>query len=140
MPELFCEEIAHRSGFTVSVGNWITPDGILIVGKSYETHHWETIKAHLEYEPETENHLAWMNQQVVNGYIRLVFRNDVLFQVGCEKKEDIWAEEPNVTAMRKILQKIPEIEIHIFSRSFYVIGESCDILSKEWNKLQIKET
>lgn len=140
MPELFCEEIAHRSGFTVSVGNWITPDGGLIAGKNYETHHWETIKEHTGYEPETENHLTWMNQQVTDGYIRLVFRNDVLFQVGCKKKEDIWAETPNVTAMRKILQKIPEIEIHIFSRTFYIIGISQDILSKKWNELQIKET
>lgn len=140
MPELFCEEIAHRSGFTVSVGNWITPDGALITGKNYDTHHWETIKEHFGYEPKTENHLKWMNQQVLDGYIRLVFRNDVLFQVGCKKKEDIWAGDSNVTVMRGILQKIPEIEIHIFSGTFYVIGISCDILSREWDRLQVKES
>lgn len=138
MPELFCEEVAHQSGFTVSVGNWITPDGTLITGKSYDTHHWETIKEHLGYEPETENHLVWMNQQITNGYIRLVFRNDVLFQVGCKKKEDVWAKNPNVTMMREILQKIPDIEIHIFSRTFYIIGMSCDILAREWSKLQVQ--
>jgi len=139
VPELFCEEIAHRAGFTVSVGNWITPDGALIAGKSYDTHHWETIKEHLGYEPETDNHLTWMNQQVTNGYIRLVFRNDVLFQVGCEKKEEIWAEIPNIIMMRNILQKISDIEIHMFSRAFYIIGLSRDILSKEWSELQVQE-
>ncbi len=139
MSELFCEEIAHRAGFTVSVGNWITPDGALIVGKSYDTHHWETIKKHLGFEPETENHLSWMNDQVTAGYIRLVFRNDVLFQVGCKKKEEIWKESPNNTMLRDILKKIPDIEIHIFSRTFYIIGLACDILVKDWSKLQIKE-
>ncbi len=139
MSELFCEEIAHRAGFTVSVGNWITPDGTLIAGKNYDTHHWETIKKHLEHEPETDNHLAWMNQQIAVGYIRLVFRNDVLFQVGCKKKEEIWEESANIIMMRTVLQKIPDIEIHIFSRTFYIIGLACDILERKWNKLQIKE-
>lgn len=139
MPELFCEEIAHRAGFTVSVGNWIAPDGALITGKNYETHHWETIKEHLGYESETTNHLTWMNQQVLEGYIRLVFRNDVLFQVGCKKKEEIWAESPNIITMRDILQKISDIEIHIFSRTFYIIGLSCNILAKKWKELQIQE-
>lgn len=140
MPELFCEEIAHRTGFTVSVGNWVTPEGTLIASQSYETHHWETIKEYLGYEPETNNHLTWMNQQITNGYIRLVFRNDVLFQVGCKKKEEIWTKSPNMITMRDILAKIPKIEIHIFSRTFYIIGLSCNILTKKWNELQVQET
>lgn len=140
MPELFCEEIAHRSGFTVPVGNWITPDGALITGRNCETHHWETIKEYIGYEPKTDNHLSWMNQKVAEGYIRLVFRNDVLFQVACNKKEEIWSEQPNITTMRDILQKIPDIEIHIFSRTLYIIGLSCDILAMEWSKLQVQET
>ena len=139
MPELFCEEIAHRAGFIVSVGNWITPDGILILGNSYETHHWETIKKFLNVEPVIENYLTWMNEKVYEGFIRLVFRNDVLFQVGCEKKEDIWSDEPNLTMMREILKRLPEIEIHIFSRTFYVIGLSKNILDKSLDKLQIQE-
>lgn len=139
MPELFCEEIAHRAGFTVSVGNWITPNGTLITGKSYDTHHWETIKEHLGYNIETDNHLTWMNQQVSEGYIRLVFRNDVLFQVGCETKEEIWAESLNFIMMRNILQKISDIEIHIFSKTFYIIGLACDILDKKWSNLQIQK-
>lgn len=139
MPELFCEEIAHQAGFIVSVGNWITPDGALIIGKNYDTHHLETIKEHLGYEPETDNHLTWMNQQIAAGYIRLVFRNDVLFQVKCKKKEEIWEESANIIMMRAILQKIPDIEIHIFSRTFYIIGLARDILAKEWHKLQIQE-
>jgi hypothetical protein len=137
--ELFCEEIAHKAGFIVSVGNWISPDGILITGEDYESHHWETIKKFLGYEPETDNHLSWMNEQVGLGYIRLVFRNDVLFQVGCSCKEEIWSDAPNMTMMRTVLERVPNIEIHIFSRTFYVIGKSQDILNKNLDALQIQE-
>lgn len=139
MSELFCEEVAHRAGFIVSVGNWISPDGILITGENYDSHHWETIKKYLKYEPEVDNHLAWMNQQIFNGFIRLVFRNDVLFQVGCETKEEIWNTSPNFVMMRKVLEKIPDIEVHIFSKGFYVIGTSRHILDKDMNNLQIQE-
>lgn len=138
MQKLFCEEIAHRAGFTVSVGNWIAPDGSLIAGKTYDTHHWETIQQHIGYTPETDNHLGWMNQQVGEGYIRLVFRNDVMFQVGCKKKEEIWDESPNMTMLREILKKIPDIEIHIFSRTFYIIGLSRNILEQNWKQLQVQ--
>ncbi len=139
LPELPCEEVAHRAGFVVSVGNWITPDGLLINGENYETHHWETIKAHFGYEPDTDNHLKWMNQRVLDGFIRLVFRDDVLFQVGCESKEDIWGDSLNIKKMRHILEKILDIEIHIFSKRFYVIGYSKDILDSNFEKLQIQE-
>jgi hypothetical protein len=137
--ELFCEEIAHRAGFIVSVGNWIAPDGSLITGDNYETHHWETIQKYFGYTPKTDNHLTWMNEKVAEGYLRLVFRNDVLFQVGCKKKEEIWDETPNMKAMREVLKKIPEIEIHIFSRTFYMIGSAQNILNKALDKLQIQE-
>jgi len=139
VPELFCEEIAHRAGFAVSVGNWIAPDGTLILGKSYDTHHWETIKSFLNIEPKTNNNLTWMNQKVSEGYIRLVFRNDVFFQVGCEKKEEIWSDEPNLKMMRNILKKLPEVEMHIFSRTFYIIGLSKHISSESLDRLQIQE-
>ncbi len=138
MSELFCEEIAHRAGFAVSVGNWITPEGALITGKSYETHHWETIKEHLGHIPDTDNHLRWMNEAVGRGYIRLVFRSDVLFQVECEK-EEIWGDGVSLKMMRLILGKIPEIEVHIFSRKFYIIGTGEDILEQNISKLQIQE-
>ncbi len=140
MPELFCEEIAHRSGFIVSVGNWIAPDGTLILGENYETHHWETIQKFLGFEPETDNNLRWMNEKVGEGYIRLVFRSDVLFQIGCKKKEEIWSDEPNLKMMRDILAKLPEIEIHIFSKTFYVIGLSKHILSRSLDRVQIQES
>lgn len=139
MSKLLCEEIAHRAGFIVSVGNWIAPDGRFIIGENYESHHWETIKKYLAYESEAENHLTWMNQKVQEGYIRLVFRSDVLFQVGCIKKEEIWDDAPNVKVMRDVLKRIPDIEIHIFSKTFYVIGYAKNILSRDWNRLQIKE-
>ena len=139
MEEVVCEEIAHRAGFTVSVGNWISPEGLLIVGENYDTHHWETIKKHLGHEPEADNHLRWMNEQVSNGYIRLVFRADVFFQVGCDAKEDIWSEKVNLKKLREILSRIPEIEIHIFSKNFYIIGLADDILNRRIDRLQIQE-
>lgn len=139
MSELICEEIAHLAGFIVSVGNWIAPDGSLIASEDYESHHWETIKKHLGYEPETENHLRFMNEKVEEGYVRLVFRSDVLFQVNCKDKEEIWGDAPNMVCMRGILAKIPNVEIHIFTRAFYVIGNSQDILNKSLSKLQIQE-
>jgi hypothetical protein len=137
--ELFCEEIAHRAGFIVSVGNWIAPDGTLITGQDYDSHHWETIKKHIGFEPKTDNHLTWMNQQVDAGFIRLVFRNDVLFQVGCAKKEEIWSDAVNMVAMQAVIRKLPDVEIHIFSRTFYVIGLAQDILEQALDKLQIQE-
>ncbi len=140
MSELLCEEIAHRAGFVVSVGNWIAPNGRLIIGENYESHHWETIKKHVGYEPEVENYLTWMNQQVQEGYIRLVFRNDVFFQVGCVEKEEIWGDSPNIMTMRSVLERISDIEIHIFSQNFIIIGYAKDILSQNWAKLQIKES
>lgn len=140
MSELLCEEIAHRAGFVVSVGNWIAPDGGLIIGQNYESHHWETIKQYIGYEPEVENHLSWMNDQVSKGYIRLVFRNDVFFQIGCTKKEEIWNDSPNLTTMRNILERISDIEIYIFSRNIYIIGYAKDILEQNLSKLQIKES
>jgi len=139
VPELFCEEIAHRAGFIVSVGNWIAPDGTLVTSKDYNTHHWETIKKYLDSEVKIENQLSWMNQKVDEGYIRLVFRHDVLFQVGCKKKKEIWSEQSNFTVMRGILEKLRDVEIHIFSKTFYIIGLSQNILSKSIDKLQIQE-
>jgi len=137
---LICEEIAHRSGFAVSVGNWITPNGELILGSNYEDHHWETITRHFDYQIETDNQLSWMNQKVQEGYIRLVFRSDVFFQVGCIKKEEIWNNNPNMKVMRDILNRIQDIEIHIFSRNMYIIGYSKDILTQNLDRLQIKES
>ena len=141
MSEVFCEEIAHRAGFIVSVGNWISPEGGLVTGKTYDTHHWETIKEHLGYEPDTktDSHLKWMNDQVSEGYMRLVFRNDVLFQVGCHTKEEIWGDAANCKMLIGILHKIPEIEVHIFSRTFYILGKADDIANQEFGRLQIKE-
>jgi len=138
--ELFCEEIAHRAGFIVSVGNWIAPNGSLITGETYETHHKETILKYLGITLQVDNHLTWLNEQVSEeGYIRMVFRNDVLFQVGCKKKEEIWDKAPNIVVMREVLSRIPDIEIHIFSKNFYIIGLAKDILNKALDNLQIQE-
>ncbi len=80
-----------------------------------------------------------MNDKVKEGFIRLVFRADILFQVGCEKKKDIWSKQPNYRCMIDILRKLNTIEAHIFSKSFYIIGQSRFIVNKEMKKLEIKE-
>lgn len=137
--EIICEQLAHQAGFIVSVGNWISPDGSLITGRNYESHHWETLIEHLGQKPETDNHLVFMNNKVNEGYIRLVFRTDVLFQVGANKKEELWGDAPYFQTMRDILKKIGDTEVHIFSKKFYVIGMANNILNQKMELLQIKE-
>ncbi len=140
MSEIICEEVAHKAGFVVSVGNWIAPDGGLILGDNYEEHHWETIIKHLGESPKTENNLQWMNDQVDKGFIRLVFRSDVMIQVGCSDVDKIWYDEPNYKMMMKILGRLTDIQgdIHIFSKSFYAIGKAEDIVDKNMDNLQIR--
>jgi len=137
--EIVCEEIARRAGFGVSVGNWIAPNGSLILGWDYESHHWETLKKHLNIE-EIDNHLQCMNEKVKEGYIRLVFRADVCFHVGAQKKEEIWSDAPNYQRMLSLLRRISEVNIHIFSRTLYIIGQASSIIEKNLGRLQIKET
>lgn len=140
MSEIICEEIAHKAGFVVSVGNWIAPDGGLILGENYDEHHWETIIRHLGSLPETENNLQWMNDQVDKGFIRLVFRADVMLQVGCRELSEIWSDEPNYKSMMKVLGRLKDIQgdIHIFSKDFYTIGKAEDIVDKNIDRLQIR--
>ncbi len=74
------EETAYLAGFSSSVGNWIAPNGDLIIGKG-DTDHYKTLADYLG-EPDTDNPLKWMNQRVEkDGFIRLVFRNEVWFQL-----------------------------------------------------------
>ncbi len=139
MQELPCEKIAHQAGFNVSVGNWIAPNGTLITGQNDKSNHWETIKAYLEYEPETDNHLAWMNNQVNKGYIRIMFRINTLFQAGCLNKKELWTDKPNFHQMRVILKRIPDVQVYIFSRQFYIIGCAKDFLDRNFDVMRIKE-
>lgn len=145
MSDLICEEIARRAGFQVSVGNWIAPDGGLILGTDYQSHHWETLLMYWK-EPakqaicqQCDNHLQNMNLAVDQGYIRLVFRADVLFQVGTENINDLWSDSPNYKRMLDILKYLEGVDVHIFSKKFYVIGEARSIIDKDLNKLEIKE-
>ncbi len=135
--EVICEEIAHRAGFIVSVGNWIAPDGTLIVGKDHEKHHYDTLLEHCECNED--NRIRWMNDKVQEGYIRLVFRADVFFQVGCETLDDLWGNEPNIEKMISILKNLTGIDIHIFSKTFYVIGLAEYIVNKQTDKLEIRQ-
>ncbi len=139
MIEAECEQIARRAGFLVSVGNWISPDGTLIFGKNYKSHHWETIQEYLGETPETDNYLAWMNDKVLEGFIRLVFRHNVFFQVDIKEYEDLWGDAPNIVRLREILEKLAEIEIHIFGKTFYLIALAQDILGRNMHIMQIKE-
>jgi len=139
--DLICEEISRRAGFAVSVGNWIAPDGAIICGTNYETHHWETIKEHFKGEVKTDNQLEYMNKIIHDGFIRLVFRADVCFQVGCDNVDELWSEQLNYKRMISILEAIKNIEgvdIHIFSKHFYMIGSAVSIITKDKKKLQIK--
>lgn len=142
MAELICETVAHRAGFAVSVGNWITPDGSLIVGLNYESHHWETLseyfKTHENFCDQCENNLSCMNLAIDKGFIRLVFRQDVCFQVGAKNIEDLWSEDPSYRIMMSIIERLDDIEVHIFSRDFYVIGQGHFITHKRMDDLQIQ--
>ncbi len=141
MPEIICAEIAHRAGFSVSVGNWIAPDGALITGHNYEEHHWETLVRYLGHEPEVENNLQYMHEKVNEGFIRLVFRIDVLFQVGHKEMNDIWNDQPNNKAMIEVLKRLSDLvdtDIHIFSEHFYVIGKANDIADHKMDGLQVR--
>ena len=139
---LICETIARQAGFAVSVGNWISPDGSLISGTDYESHHWETLSKHLGINQELcekcGNKLSCMNMAIKDGFIRLVFRADVCFQVSAEEVDIIWSEKPNYKTMINVIKKIDEIETHIFSQKFYVIGQGKYIVNREKGKLQIE--
>ena len=141
MPDdLVCEAIARRTGFAVSVGNWIAPDGVLILGWDYESHHWQTLNKFLgKGDHDDPKRLTIMNNAVQEGYIRLVFRADVLFQVGAANIEELWSDSPNYSRMRHLLELIRDIEIHVFSKNFYVIGLAQAILDKDLDKLQRRE-
>lgn len=138
MSEIICLENAHRAGFNLSVGNWIAPNGGLICGESDSDHHFETAKKYCKPE-QIDNQLYWMNSLVQDGYIRLVFRADILFQVGCSNVDDIWSDSPNYMRMIDILRRIPGVEIHIFSSRFYLIGKSEEIVKRDFQQLQLKQ-
>ena len=80
-----------------------------------------------------------MNMAVDRGYIRLVFRADVLFQVGAENLDDLWSDSPNYHRMMDVLTPLSDVDVHVFSRNFYVIGLAQHIIDRDTERLQIKE-
>ena len=141
MSDLICEEVSRRAGFLVSVGNWIAPNGDLVCGTDYETHHWETIHEYFKGDIETDNRLEYMNNIIHDGFIRLVFRADVCFQVAAENVDDLWSDQPNYKEMIRILDAIKEfdeVDIHIYSHHFYINGSADFIASQNKDELQIK--
>ncbi len=140
-----CEDIARKAGFAVSVGNWIAPDGSLILGESCDTHHLDTLEIYLKCGPKKcfqeykkRNCLHCMTERVSEGFIRLVFREEVLFQVACTMG-NLWSNEPNLNRLMDILKRLEDVVIHIFSRTFYIIGKSQDIVSQSLDKLEIRK-
>lgn len=139
MSDIECEDIAQMMGLKISVGNWITPEGKIIYGHDYEHHHWETIKNHLKQDSSNESNLSYMNSLVEKDhYIRIVLRSNVWFQVGGDSYEDIWTERADFITMRYLLSTIPQIESHIFSSKFCIVGSSDKILKKDLSFLEIK--
>ena len=142
MSELICEAIAHRAGFAVPVGNWISPNGSLILGSDGE-HHRDTIRNYWginsRFCENCENVLQCMNLTILQGFIRLCFREDVSFQVGAEKIDDLWSSAPNYSRMMGIISRLEDVEMHIFSKNFYVIGQGNCIIRRGIGDLQIRE-
>lgn len=137
--EIICEELAHKAGFLISVGNWIAPDGELILGKDYESHHWEILVEYLGYTPETDDRLMYLNNIVDLGYIRLVFRANVMFQIPCKEISEIWDRKTaNLQTMWRILNNLDDTDVHIFSKTFYIIGAARNIIRNCIDNLQIK--
>lgn len=139
MDENPCDDIARQSGFVVPVGNWITPNGDLIFGTDHDTHHWETLKQYLVIEGEVDNNLHYMNERICEGYIRIVIRFDVLFQVHGEDISVVWCDKPNFLRMRYILGKLGDTEVHVFSKKFYMIGSAMDVCNHVLQRLQIQQ-
>lgn len=46
--------------------------------------------------------------------------------------------KPNCKTLVSILKKLNEVDVHIYSKSFYVIGTSCDIVNCNKENLDIK--
>ena len=143
MSELVCETVAHRAGFAISVGNWICPDGALILGFDYDSHHWQTLSKYLETNAELcekcENSLVCMNLTIERGFIRLVFREDVCFQVGAKDIDELWSDVPSYKMMMTIIGRLEDIEMHIFSKRFYIIGKGKSVVRKSIDDLQIRK-
>ncbi len=132
------EEFAHLAGFSSSVGNWIAPNGDLIVGRENTDHYM--ILVEYEGDPKTDNNLKWMNQKVEqDGFIRLVFRNEVWFHVNCRTQKEIWGETPNFKRMISILQRLGDTEVQIFSKTLNIIGSAKDVVEHNVSQLQIRE-
>ena len=118
-------ELAQKAGFKVPFGNWISPDGTFIISDSEENQHCQTLQSYLNETPG-DNHLTWMNNHVTKGFIRIIFRNDIMCQVP-GVMEDLWSEEPNFKKLLFILHRLDDTEVHVFSREFYIIGIAKDI-------------
>ena len=139
MEEAICETVAHKAGFAFSVGNWISPDGMLITGEHDYTHHFETLINYLDKIENTDNDLKLMNEYVEKGYIRIVFRNDAMFHINAVDMEEIWGDSPNYKRLILILNRLNNIEIHIFSKMFYIIGFAQYIVAHDLDSLEIRK-
>ena len=138
------EVLARKTGFLYPHGNWITPEGGLIISENKDLCHFDTLTHHLGITADPEIKLSWNNQKISEGYVRLLFAKSqshaayVLFQVGFSDIDQIWSQDPCALKIQHILDRLDSpIEVHLVSKSFYILGGSSDILSKNTNALKV---
>ncbi len=134
-----CEDLAGLAGFAYPVGNWIAPNGDLILADSPETDHCETLSSYLDHSDLGDNKISWTNSKVEEGYIRLVFRHDIMVQVNCVKKEELWDEKPNLKMLMEILSRLSSAEVHLFSKKFYLVSSADNIIGRNFDRMVISE-
>lgn len=130
--------LAQSVGFLHPKGNWIAPNGSLLIAESAYDGHTDTICRCCSFQ-RPEDDLPWKNEKVDGGYIRLLFDdNYVLFQTNLLSIEQLWNNtEQNYMKMLYIIQRIPSVKVHILSKSFYAIGLSQDIVRRNQNAIYI---
>lgn len=142
------EVLAQKTGFLYPHGNWITPDGKLVISQKRNLCHFDTLTEYLGVTENPKKLLSWNNQKVAEGYVRLLFahfppsKEYVLFQVGFLDVDLIWSSQDScISKMRFIIDCLnPDTEVQIVSKGFYVLGLSKDTLSKNVEALKVKIT
>ena len=141
--ETLAKETSEKAGFPYANGNWITPEGTFLVSNNDQEQHVDTLtrywRDHNLGMSNRENPLTWMNEQVDGGFIRVLFRQYVLSQVGCKDYSTLWSKETKYAKLMYIMHRLEYCQVHIFSRSFYIVGKAKGIYDQNIDRLQIKE-
>lgn len=126
----------NKIGFKVPFGNWIAPDGTFIISDHPDHQHAYTLEHYLGEKP-TVNPLRWMNEHVEQGFIRIIMRDYVMFQVSGHL-EDLWSSVITYQKLRYLLKLLGDTQIHIFSSFFYIIGRASDIKEKRISLCELR--